>query len=152
MSETLKFRIQEDVKSAMRARETARLSVLRMVSAAIKQREIDSRTSLDDVGVVGVLEKMVKQRRDAEAQFRAAGRNDLSDREAFEIRVIQGYMPAPLSDDELQALVEDAITVCAATSMKDMGKVMAHLKPEIQGRADMGAVSILVKTRLSQGG
>lgn len=151
MTETLKSRIQEDVKSAMRAKEAERLSVLRMVTAAIKQREIDTRTTLDDAGVVEVLEKMVKQRRDAEAQFRAAGRHDLSDKEAFEIRVIQGYMPSPLSDDELQALMEDAITACKATSMRDMGKVMAHLKPEIQGRADMGAVSTLVKTRLAQG-
>lgn len=150
MSEdALKSRIQDDVKAAMRARDQARLGVLRMVSAAIKQQEIDGRSTLDDTGVIAVLQKMIKQRRDAEEQFRAAGRSDLADQEAFEIRVIQGYMPQPLSQAEVEALVKDLLNEVGATSMQDMGKVMALLKPKLQGRADLGAVSAFLKGQLS---
>lgn len=150
MSDALKSRIQDDVKAAMRARDQARLGVLRMVSAAIKQQEIDGRSTLDDTGVIAVLQKMIKQRRDAEEQFRAAGRSDLADQEAFEIRVIQGYMPQPLSQAEVEALVKDLLNEIGATSMQDMGKVMALLKPKLQGRADLGAVSAFVKGQLSR--
>jgi len=147
--DALKSRIQDDVKAAMRARDQARLGVLRMVSAAIKQQEIDGRSTLDDTGVIAVLQKMIKQRRDAEEQFRAAGRSDLADQEAFEIRVIQGYMPQPLSQAEVEALVKDLLNEVGATSMQDMGKVMALLKPKLQGRADLGAVSAFLKGQLS---
>jgi uncharacterized protein YqeY len=150
VSDALKSRIQDDVKAAMRARDQARLGVLRMVSAAIKQQEIDGRSTLDDTGVIAVLQKMIKQRRDAEEQFRAAGRSDLADQEAFEIRVIQGYMPQPLSQAEVEALVKDLLNEIGATSMQDMGKVMALLKPKLQGRADLGAVSAFVKGQLSR--
>ncbi|MFZ0254351.1 MAG: GatB/YqeY domain-containing protein [Gammaproteobacteria bacterium] len=150
MSDALKPRIQDDVKTAMRARDRARLGVLRMVSAAIKQQEIDGQSALDDTGVIGVLQKMIRQRRDAEGQFRAAGRQDLADQEAFEIRLIEGYMPQPLSQAEVEVLVEDLLNEVGASSMKDMGKVMALLKPRLQGRADLGAVSALVKGQLSR--
>lgn len=150
VSDTLKTRIQDDVKAAMRAREQNRLGVLRLVSAAIKQQEIDGRATLDDTGVIAVLQKMIKQRQDAEAQFRAAGRLDLADQEAFEIRIIQSYMPQPLSQAEVEALVEESLTETGASSMKDMGKVMALLKPKLQGRADLSAVSAFVKERLSR--
>jgi uncharacterized protein YqeY len=150
MPDVLKPRIQDDVKAAMRARDQARLGVLRMVSAAIKQQEIDGQAALDDTGVVAVLRKMLKQRRDAEGQFRAAGRQDLADQEALEIRIIEGYLPQPLSQAEVEARVEDLLSEVGATSMKDMGKVMALLKPKLQGRADLGAVSAFVKGRLSK--
>lgn len=150
MPDTLKSRIQDDVKAAMRARDQARLGVLRMVSAAIKQQEIDGQSALDDTGVIAVLQKMIKQRRDAEGQFRAGGRQDLADQEAFEIQVIEAYLPSPLSQAEIEALVEEVIEEVGASSMKDMGKVMSSLKPKLQGRADLGAVSGLVKGQLSK--
>lgn len=150
MSDALKPRIQDDVKTAMRARDRARLGVLRMVSAAIKQQEIDGQSSLDDTGVIAVLQKMIKQRRDAEAQFRAAARQDLADQEAFEIRVIEDYLPQSLSQAEVEVLVEALLNEVGASSMKDMGKVMALLKPKLQGRADLGAVSAFVKGQLSR--
>ena len=150
VSKALKPRLQEDVKTAMRARDRARLGVLRMVSAAIKQQEIDGRSALDDTGVIAVLQKMIKQRRDAEVQFRAAGRQDLADQEAFEIRVIEAYLPQPLSQAEVEALVEQVLSEVGASSMKDMGKVMALLKPKLQGRADVGAVSAVVKGHLGK--
>ncbi len=133
----------------MRARDKDRLGVMRMVSAAIKQREVDSREDADDAAVLAVLDKMVKQRRDAEAQFRDAGRDDLADKEAFEVGIISEYLPSALSDDEIAALIDDAIGASGASGMKDMGKVMGALKPKVQGRADMGAVSAAVKARLS---
>lgn len=145
----LKGRIQEDVKSAMRDRDKLRLSTLRMVTAAIKQREIDGQLSLDDSGVVAVLEKMIKQRADAAEQFRKGNRLDLAEQETSEIEVIKAYMPAPLSADEIDDLVEAALGESGAGSPKDMGKVMALLKPRLQGRADMGAVSAKVKERLT---
>ena len=150
MADTLKARIVEDVKDAMRARDKARLGTLRMVTAAIKQREVDQRTSpLDDAGVVAVLEKMLKQRRESARQYDDAGRDDLATTEREEIAVIEPYMPQALDAAEIDAMVEAAIGDAGAASMKDMGRVMGLLKPRVQGRADMGAVSATVKARLS---
>lgn len=151
MSDDLKTRIQDDVKAAMRARDRARLGVLRLVTAAIKQKEVDDRTRLDDTAVLGVLEKMIKQRRDSRDQFAQAGRQELADQEAFEIEVIQGYMPAALSASEVDALIEAAVAETGAATMKDMGRLMGVLKPRLQGRADMGEVSARVKARLGPG-
>jgi uncharacterized protein YqeY len=148
MTTDLKSRIHDDVKTAMRARDRERLEVLRMVTAAIKQREVDERVDLDDAAVLQVLDKMVKQRRDSESQYRAAGRPELADREAFEIEVVSAYLPRPLDEAELATLVDAAIGEAGAASMKDMGKVMSLLRPRVQGRADMGAVSAAVKSRL----
>ena len=147
MADDLKSRIQEDVKDAMRARDRERLSALRLVTAAIKQKEVDDRVELDGA-VIGVLDKMIKQRRDSIEQFRRAGRDELADREDYEIRVIQSYMPAALDDAEVESLIDAALEQSGASSMKDMGKVMGALKAKIQGRADMGAVSARVKARL----
>ena len=151
MSDDLKTRIQDDVKAAMRARDRARLGVLRLVTAAIKQKEVDDRTRLDDTAVLGVLEKMIKQRRDSRDQFVQAGRQELADQESFEIEVIQGYMPAALSASEVDALIEAAVAETGAATMKDMGRLMGVLKPRLQGRADMGEVSARVKARLGPG-
>lgn len=148
MSDDLKPRIQEDVEAAMRARDRDRLGVLRLISAAIKQKEVDERISLDDAAVLGVLDKMLKQRRDSQDQYKLAGRQELADQEAFEIQVIQEYMPTALSEQAVEALVAAALDETGAVSMKDMGKVMAALKPKLQGRADMAAVSALVRARL----
>ena len=148
MSDSLKATIQEDVKTAMRGKDRERLGVLRQVTAAIKQREVDERIELDDAGVLAVLDKMLKQRRDAHEQFAAAGRDDLATKESFEIGIIDGYMPQALTDDEIDAMIEAAIAAAGATSMKDMGKVMGSLKGQMQGRADLGAVSGKVKARL----
>ena len=144
----LKAQIQADMKSAMKAGEKTRLGVIRLILAAVKQREVDERIELDDTQVLSVLDKMVKQRRDSIEQFGAAGRQDLVDVERFELEVIQGYLPAALDEAELAALVESAISATGAAAMSDMGKVMAVLKPQVQGRADMGAVSAQVKRRL----
>lgn len=144
----LKDQLQADMKTAMKAGDKTRLGVIRLIMAAIKQREVDERIALDDAQVLAVLDKMVKQRRDSVEQYGAAGRQDLVDVERFELEVIQGYLPAALDEAELAALVEDAVTASGATAMSDMGKVMALLKPQVQGRADMGAVSTLVKNRL----
>ncbi len=150
MSESLKQRITEDMKSAMRAKEKQRLGVIRLIQAAIKQREVDERISLDDTQVIVVLDKMLKQRRDSLAQYEKANRQDLANQEAFEIKVIQTYMPQALSDTELVDLIEAAITATGAASIKDLGKVMGYLKPKVQGRADMRALSANLKQRLSQ--
>ncbi len=149
MSERLKDRINEDTKAAMKARDKARLAVLRLIGAAIKQREVDSRTELDDAGVLAVLEKMVKQRRDSIAQYEKAGRDDLRQQEEYELTVIQEYLPRPLSEAEVAELVDAAVAEAGAASVKDMGKVMGLLKPRLAGRADMGQVSRLVRERLS---
>ena len=149
MSSSIKERIQHDVKQSMRARDKERVGVLRMVSAEIKQREIDSQSQLDDEGVLLVLDKMVKQRRDAQSQFRAAERTDLADQEAYEIDVISCYLPQPLDGEEIAQLIDEAIEASGAQSMKEMGKVMAALKPKVQGRADMAGVSKAVKSRLT---
>lgn len=148
MSNLLKDRIQEDMKSAMRAKDARRLGVIRLLLAAVKQREIDERISLDDSQVLAVIDKMIKQRHDAIDQFQSAGRNDLAEQEQFEISVLSEYLPPALNDTEIAELLEAAIANSGATSMRDMGKVMGLLKPQLQGRADMGAVSAKIKAAL----
>lgn len=148
MSQSLKERLQEEMKAAMRSHEKQRLGAIRLILAAIKQREVDERISLDDVQVTIVLDKMLKQRRDSLAQYQQAGRQDLADQEAFEIALIQSYLPQPLSDTELEQLITATIAETAASSVKDTGKVMAILKAKVQGRADMKKVSEQVKQRL----
>ncbi|MCF6255022.1 MAG: GatB/YqeY domain-containing protein [Gammaproteobacteria bacterium] len=145
----LKQRLTEDMKAAMRSKDKPRLGVVRLVLAAIKQREVDERIDLDDAQVLAVLDKMVKQRRDSVKQFEDAGRQELADQESYEINVLQEYLPAALSEAELDVLIAAAIDNAGAGSMKDMGKVMAVLKPQVQGRADMGAVSQKIKQRLA---
>ena len=145
----LKSQIQSDMKTAMKAGAKARLGAIRLILAAITQREVDERIELDDSQVLAVLDKMVKQRRDSITQYSAAGRQDLADVEQFELEVIQGYLPAALSEAELSALLDAALAQTGAAGMSDMGRVMAVLRPQIQGRADMGAVSALVKRRLA---
>lgn len=145
----LKSRINDDMKTAMRAREKDRLGVIRLILAAIKQKEVDERIELDDTQVLAVLDKMVKQRRDSIEQYNKAGREELSAKEQAEVDVIQQYMPAELSDEELDQLVQEAVVAAGASSMQDMGKVMAQLKPRVQGRADMGKVSQKVKAAIS---
>jgi uncharacterized protein len=145
----LKDRITEDMKGAMRAGDKARLAAIRLALAAIKQREIDERITLDDTQVLAVLEKMIKQRREAITQFESGGRADLVAKESAEIKVLQQYLPAQLGDAEIDALILDAIAATGATSMKDMGKVMAAVKPKAQGRTDMGALSARIKQRLT---
>jgi uncharacterized protein len=144
----LKHRIQEDMKTAMKAGDKPRLGAVRLILAGIKQREVDERIELDDTQVLAVLDKMVKQRRDSVVQYAAAGREDLAAVERFEIEVCQGYLPQPLGEADVAALINAAITATGAAGMKDMSRVMAHLKPQVQGRADMGAVSALIKQRL----
>ncbi len=144
----LKEKITNDMKDALRAGDKPRLSVIRLMLAAIKQREVDERISLDDAQVLAVLDKMLKQRRDSVAQFEKGNRSDLAAQETAEIKIIQSYLPAQLSQTELQQLVDVAIRESNATSMKDMGKVMGLLKPKVQGRADMGAVSASIKAKL----
>ena len=146
---SLKERINEDMKSALRAREAARLSALRLLLAAIKQREVDERTALGDDDVVAVIDKMLKQRRDSIAQFESAGRQDLADAEKFEISVLQTYLPQALSPAEIDAAVAKAVAQTGASGPQDMGKVMTALKPLLTGRADMGKVSTLVKAKLA---
>lgn len=145
----LKDQISEAVKDAMRAKEKARLGVLRMLMSEFKRVEVDERIELDDARVLAILDKQLKQRKDSAKQFEEAGRQDLADQENFEITVIQGFMPAALSSEEITALLKSAIAETGAESMKDMGKVMAIVKPQVQGRADMGEVSKLVKTLLN---
>jgi uncharacterized protein YqeY len=144
----LKERITEDMKTAMRAGEKERLATIRMALAAIKQREVDERISLDDPQVLSVLEKMIKQRRESVVQFASGGRADLVAKENAEIALLQGYLPAQLSEADIDALIAAAIAATGAASVKDMGKVMAVVKPQAQGRADMGAVSARVKQKL----
>ncbi len=144
-----KTRLTDTLKDAMRAREMDRVAVIRSVQAAIKQIEIDGQTSLDDAGVLAVLEKQLKQRRESISAYTAAGRQDLADREQAEIDVIAGFLPQPLTDAELDALISDAIAAQGASSIRDMGKVMNALRPQIAGRADAAAVSARIKARLS---
>jgi hypothetical protein len=145
---SLKQRIQDDMKSAMKAGEKDRLGVIRLIMAAIKQREVDERIQLDDAQVLAVLDKMVKQRRESIAQYAKAGRTDLADGEAAEVAVIQDYLPQPLSEAEIDALIRSAVAETGASAIGDMGKVMALLKPQMQGRADMAAVSARIKAML----
>jgi len=149
MESSLKNRLQEDMKAAMRAKDGQRLGIIRLINAAIKQREVDERISLDDEQVIVVLSKMIKQRNDSIDQYGRAARQDLVDKEAYEIRVIEEYLPPALSEGELAKLIDQAIAVTGAQSIKDMGKVMGALKPQVQGRADMGVVGSRIKARLS---
>ena len=145
---TLKERITEDMKAAMRAAEKERLSTIRMLQAAIKQREVDERITLDDSQVIAVLEKMVKQRKESIVQFEQGGRTDLADKEKSEIVLLQAYLPTQLADAEVDALIKEAIASTGAASVKDMGKVMGVVKGKAAGRADMGAVSARIKAAL----
>jgi uncharacterized protein len=146
---SLKDRVTEDMKTAMRAGEKERLATIRLILAAIKQREVDERITLDDSQVLAAIEKMVKQRREAIVQFEAGGRADLVAKESAEIGILQTYLPAQMSDAEIDALIAEAIASTAAASIKDMGKVMGAVKAKAQGRADMGAVSARIKQKLS---
>lgn len=146
---SLKAQITEDMKTAMRAKEAERLGTIRLLLAAIKQKEIDERVELDDTGVTAVIEKMIKQRKDAISQYQTASRQDLADKEQSEIQVLTGYMPQPFSAEEIAALVAQAKSETGAADAKDMGKMMAWLKPRLAGRADMTAVSGQVKAALS---
>ena len=148
MSE-LKARIQEDVKAAMRAKDKPRLATLRLVTAAMKQVEVDQRIELDDQATLDILVKLVKQRRDSIEQYEAANRDDLVAQERAELELIETYMPTALDESELGTLLDQAVAETGAASMKDMGKVMAWLKPKVQGRADMGALSGKVKAKLA---
>ena len=145
----LKAQIQEDMKAAMKAGEKRRLGAVRLILAAVKQKEVDERKEVTDQDVLQILEKMVKQRRDSIAQYEQAARADLAEQEDFEIGVIQGYMPAALGEAEVAAIIDAAVAATGAKAMQDMGKVMAQVKPQVQGRADMGAVSALVKAKLA---
>jgi uncharacterized protein YqeY len=145
---SLKDRITEDMKAAMRAKDSERLGTIRMITAAIKQREVDERITLDDAQVLSVLEKMIKMRKESVAQFQSGGREDLVARENKEIELLQTYLPAQLSESELDGLIAQSIAESGATSIKDMGKAMALLKQKAQGRADMGAVSAKLKAKL----
>jgi hypothetical protein len=144
----LRERLNDEIKSAMKAREPERLAALRLMLAAVKQREVDERVTLDDAGVISVVEKMIKQRRDSIAQFEKAARQDLADKERFEIGVIEAYLPQQLGAGEIEAIVAEAIAASGAKSAADMGKVMGLVKPRVAGRADMGKVSALVKGKL----
>ena len=146
---SLKVRIQEDMKTAMRSGDKDRLGCIRLIMAAVQQREVDERITLDDTQLLGVLEKMGKQRRESIAQFQAGGRADLVAKENAELAIINAYMPAPLAADELDALINEAIAQTGASTIKDMGKVMAVIKAKAQGRADMAAVGPRIKARLS---
>ena len=144
----LKGLITDDMKAAMRAGEKERLGVIRLVTAAIKQREVDERITLDDSQVLSVVEKMIKQGRESLAQFQAGNRSDLADKQTAELALLQGYLPAAMNDAELETLIADAITASQATGIKDMGKVMAFIKARAQGRADMAAVGAKIKAKL----
>ena len=145
---SLKARITEDMKAAMRSGEKDRLSCIRMLQAGIKQREVDERIELGDAEVLAVIDRMIRQRKESVAQFQAGNRADLVAKESAEIEVLSGYLPAQLGAAELDAMVKDAIAATGAASMKDMGKVMGMLKPRVQGRADMGALSARIKSAL----
>ena len=144
----LREQLNDDIKTAMKARETERLNALRLLSAAVKQREVDERVTLDDAGMVAVIEKMIKQRKDSISQYEKAQRQDLADKEKYEISVIEAYMPKQLSEAGVAAVIDAAIASTGAKSAADMGKVMGVVKPKLAGRADMGKVSAAVKARL----
>jgi hypothetical protein len=147
---SLKQQITEDMKAAMRARETARLGAIRLLLAAMKQREVDERIELNDADVVSIIEKMLKQRRDSISQYKAANRQDLVDVEEFEVTVLQGYMPQQLSEAEIASAIAEAIAATGAAGPQDMGKVMGVVKSKLAGRADMGKVSGLIKAQLTK--
>jgi uncharacterized protein YqeY len=145
---SLKAQISEDMKNAMRAKDSARLSAIRLLQAAIKQREVDERIELSDSDVIAAIEKMLKQRRDSIAAYESANRQDLADVEKFEVTVLQTYLPQQLTEEELNAILEKVVVETGASGIKDMSKVMAAIKPLVVGRADMGKISGLIKTRL----
>ena len=145
----LREQVTEDMKTAMKARETEKLGAIRLLLSAVKQREVDERITLDDAGVIAVIEKMIKQRKDSISQFEKAARQDLADKEKFEIGVLEAYMPKQLSAAEVDAIIAEALAESGAKSPADMGKVMAIVKPKLAGRADMGKVSGLVKGKLT---
>jgi uncharacterized protein YqeY len=147
---SLKQQITEDMKTAMRAKETARLGAIRLLLSAMKQREVDERIELTDADIVAIIEKMLKQRRDSISQYEAANRQDLADVEKFEVTVLQGYMPQQLGEAEILTAINEVIAATGATGPQDMGKVMAAIKPKLAGRADMGKVSGLIKAQLSK--
>ncbi len=149
MSAPLKEQITNDMKAALKAGEKQRLAAIRLILAAIKQREVDERIELDDAQVLAILDKMIKQRRESISHYEAAKRDDLVAQEAYEIGVIQAYMPEALSSTEVETIILQAITETGATEIKDMGKVMALIKPQLQGRTDMGEVSKIIKAKLS---
>ncbi len=146
---TLKARLVEDMKSAMKSGQKDKLGVIRLINAAIKQREVDERILLDDAQVLAAIEKMLKQRKDSISQYEAASRNDLADVEKFEVGVIQGYLPAQLGEAEVAALIDAAIAQSGASSAKDMGKVIALVKPQVVGKTDMGKLSEAIKQKLA---
>jgi uncharacterized protein YqeY len=145
---SLKAQISEDMKNAMRAKDSVRLGAIRLLQAAIKQREVDERIELDDSNVIAVIEKMLKQRRDSIAAYESANRNDLADVEKFEVSILQTYLPQQLTEDEVKDILEKVVVETGAAGIKDMSKVMAAIKPLVAGRADMGKISGLIKTRL----
>lgn len=147
---TLRDKINDDLKAAMRGGDAARRDTIRLLTAALKQREVDERRTLGDADVLGVIEKMIKQRRDSISQFEQGGRQDLADKEKLELSLLQGYLPQAMNDDDLLAAVAAAVAECGAAGPSDMGKVMALLKQKLAGRADMGKVSAAVKARLSR--
>ena len=146
---SLKAKISDDMKAAMRARDAPRLGAIRLLLAAMKQKEVDERVELTDTDVISIIEKMIKQRRDSITQYEAGSRKDLADAERFEITVLEAYMPQALSEAEIAAAIAEAVQASGAKAMSDMGKVMAALKPKLAGRADMGKVSALVKSKLA---
>lgn len=146
---TLKATITEDMKIAMRAKDTPRLGTIRLLQAAIKQREVDERIELNDSDIIAVIEKMLKQRRDSIAAYESANRSDLADIEKYEVTILQSYLPQQLTEDEINTILNDVISTTQASGIKDMGKVMAAIKPLIAGKAEMGKVSGLIKLRLS---
>jgi uncharacterized protein len=145
----LREQLTEDMKTAMKAREAEKLGAVRLILAAVKQREIDERITLDDAGVIAVIEKMIKQRKDSISQFEKAARHDLADKEKFELAILEAYLPQQLSQAEVDAIIGEAVASTGAKSPADMGKVMAAVKPRLAGRADMGKVSALVKGKLT---
>jgi len=149
MSSQLKARIVDDMKSAMRAKEKDRLMTVRNILAAIKQQEVDTREELDDTAVLAIVDKMCKQRRESISQFSEAGRDDLVVQEELELGFLQDYLPEALSDDEISVLIQEALDATGASSMKEMGQVMAYIKPKAQGRADMGKISGLIKAAIN---
>lgn len=145
----LREQLNEDIKAAMKAREADKLGALRLLLSAVKQREVDERITLDDAGVIATVEKMIKQRKDSISQYEKAQRQDLADKEQYEISVIEAYMPKQMSEAEVKAVIDEAVAATGAKSPADMGKVMGVVKPKLAGRADMGKVSGLVKARLA---
>ncbi|MBI3145251.1 MAG: GatB/YqeY domain-containing protein [Pseudogulbenkiania sp.] len=146
---SLKLRISDDMKTAMKAKDAERLGTIRLLMAAIKQKEVDERVELDDAGIVSVVDKMLKQRRDSVTQYEAAGRQDLADKEKAEMDVLTGYLPQQLTEVEIDALIDAAVAQSGAASMQDMGKVMGLLRPQMAGRADMAVVSARIKAKLA---